>query len=342
LGQLTSVRIDNAYPVCRECKVELREVALLGSPGDPASVSEEASGSLCAVGRLSTGEYAVSGIVGGGEIFVYGPEGRVIRTIGSPGEGPGELSDWVRLVVGQEDTLYVLDGPQARLSVFTSAGAFVRSFPVLGQVRSFGLLDNGGLLFGRRSPEPEDDPFFLTSPAGEDLGRFGRESSVPRILDDHLVAPAHPGGFWTASIWRYRLHRWKAPDALEQTVTREVSWFPPDGEYVEGMPFSVPTAPTLSHIWDDGHGRIWVYSVVADPAWEPGIPLNPRHEWTRRNFDTVLEVIDLKERQVLVADRYDEILGMVCGSPMVYTVVEVEDGDTRLRIMEPKIVGLVG
>jgi hypothetical protein len=341
LGQLTSVHIDNAYPVCRECRVELREVVLLGSPGDPASVSEEISGSLCMVGRLSTGEYAVGGIVGGGEIFVYDPKGRVVRTFGRAGEGPGEFSDQVSLVVGQGDTLYVLDGPQARLSVFTADGEFVRSFSVSSQIRSYALVDNGGLLFSRRSLEPEGSPFFLTSPDGDDLRPFGRESSDPRSLNDYLVAPAHPGGFWTASVWSYGLHRWRGPDVVEQTVTREVDWFPPNGEYVEGMPFSVPAAPTLSHIWDDGNSRIWVYTVVADASWEEGIPLDPRHEWTRRTFDTVLEVLDLKERQVIVADRYDQLLGMVCGSPLVYTVVEADDGDTRLRIMEPNIVGLV-
>jgi hypothetical protein len=284
----------------------------------------------------------LSATVGGGEILVYDREGHVTRTIGRRGEGPGELGAAVRLVVGLQDTLYVMDDTQARMSVFTSAGEFVRSFPAPNRVRSFALLNNGDLLFSRKPSGREDVLFYLMSLIGEERGQFGRVNFDPLDLDDRIVAPAHPDGFWTASIWRYELRRWSAPESLDQTVTRKVDWFPPDGKYIDGMPFSIPTTPTLGRIWDDGHGRIWTYSVVSDAAWEPEIPLVPFYEWTRRNFDTVIEVIDLDQGRVVTNVRHDQVLGMVCGSPLVYTVVEAEDGDTRLQVFEPTLVVPMG
>jgi len=338
-GHSDTVRIGNNDPVCRECEVEFHEVTLLGDPTGPASVSEDAAGRDCSVGRLSTGEYVVSSIVGGGEIFVYGPDGQVVRTFGRSGEGPGELGTSVSLLVGPADTLYITDETMARLSVFTATGAFVRSFPILNQVWGSALLNNGNLLFSRRAAGIEDSLLFLTAQDGEELGRFGTVAFDPFDMDRRVVAPAQPEGFWTASIWQHELRRWSALQSLELTVTRDVDWFPPDGEYIDGMPFTIPAPPTLRHIWDDGQGRLWIYFVVADSAWEPEIPLDPRHEWGRRTFDTVIEVIDLNDGKVIVSKRHDHLLGMVCGTPLVYMVVEAEDGDTRLRVMKPTLIG---
>ncbi len=324
--------------LCPGCEIRLQEVALLGHPEDPTSVGANAAGVDCSAGRLSTGEYVVSAVVGGGEIQVYDPEGKVVRLIGRKGEGPGELGTRVRLAVGPKDTLYVLDDGQARLSVFSASGEFVRSFLVPDQVRSFALLNNGDLLFSRTSSGLEGMHFYLYGPQGEERGRFERVALDTREVDDRIVAPANPDGFWTASIWRHEFRRWGGAGSLEHTVTANVEWFPPDGRYVEGMPFSVPTAPVLSYLWDDGHGRIWAFSIVPDASWEPGIPLTPFYEWTRRTFDTIIEVIDLDRGLVVAAGRYDQMFGKVCGSPLLYTANEAEDGDTRLQILEPLLV----
>lgn len=325
-------------PSCPACEIRLRAVALLGNPRDPSSVSPNAAGSDCSLGQLSTGEFVLGAVVGGGEIFVYDHEGAMTRRIGRRGQGPGELSGSLKLAVGQGDTLFVLDNDQARLSVFESSGDFVRSFPAPNRVRSFVLLNDGNLLFHRTPSGPEDALFHLTNSDGSRSQQFGDVAQDLPELDGQVIASADPHGFWTASIWRYELLRHKSPSSLEQKVTRRVDWFPSGGKYVDGMPFSIPSPPVLKQLWDDGAGRIWVYSLVPDASWKPNIPLTPNYEWARLNFDTVIEVIDLGTGKVLAFGRYDEMLGTVCGSPLAYAVVESEDGDTRVQVFQPTLV----
>lgn len=52
----------------------------------------------CMIDSLSTGHFVVSGVVGGGQLLVYPPEGgSAIDTIGRLGQGPGEFGQSVRI-----------------------------------------------------------------------------------------------------------------------------------------------------------------------------------------------------------------------------------------------------
>ncbi len=325
-------------PTCTDCEIRLLKAALLGGPGDPSSVASDAAGWDCSLGQLSTGEFVLGAVVGGGEIFVYQREGGMTRRHGRRGQGPGELSGSLALAVGPSDTLFVLDRDQARLSVLSSSGTFIRSFPAPNRVRTFALLNDGRLLFHRTPSGPTEALFHLINSEGGDAQQFGEASREDPELDGYVIAAAEPDGFWTASIWTYELFLHRSPFSLETKLLRRVGWFPPGGKYVDGMPFSIPSAPVLKHLWDSGNGELWVYSLVPDESWEPDIPLDPRHEWARRSFDTIIEVIDLDTGEVVASGRYDEMLGAVCGSPLAYAIVESEDGDTRIQVFRPTIV----
>jgi len=290
------------------------------------------------MGRFSTGEFVLGALVGGGEIFVFQTDGQLSRRFGRKGEGPGELGGRLALAIGPSDSLFVLDNDQARLSVFSSSGDFIRSFPAPNRVRAFTRLNDGTFLFHRTPLEPTEALFHLTGSNGEAGRQFGEVSQELPELDGQVITPGNPDGFWTASIWTYELFRHESPDSVGRRLIRRVDWFPAGGKYVEGMPFSIPSPPVLKHLWDDGEGRIWVYSLVPDEAWEPRIPLTPSYEWARRNFDTVIEVIDHRSGKVLASHRYDDMLGTVCGSPLAYAVVESEDGDTRVQVFRPTLV----
>lgn len=325
-------------PNCTECEIQLRPVALLGNLNDPSSVAPDAAGRDCALARLGTGEFALGDVVGGGEIFVYGENGALSRRVGHRGHGPGELSGILQLAVGPGDSLLVLDNDQARLSVFSSSGAFVRSFPTPDRVRSFALLADGSLLFHRTPQRSGEGLFYLTDSDGGRSRQFGEVTQDLPELDGQVIAPGEPSGFWTASIWTYELFRQESPDSLEQKVIRTVGWFPPGGEYIDGMPFSIPSPPILKHLWDEGSGRMWVYTLVPDEAWKPQIPMNPTYEWARLSFDTVIELIDLRSGEVVASGRYDEMLGMVCGSALAFAVVESEEEDLRVQVFRPTMI----
>lgn len=330
--------IIDGGPACAECEIRLQTVALLGGPRDPASVAPDAAGRNCALARLSTGEFVLGAVVGGGELFVFQSDGTMTGRIGRRGQGPGELSGTLALAVGAGDTLFVLDNDQARLSVFSSAGTFIRSFSAPNRVPAFALLTDGRFLFHRTPLGPTEALFYLTDSDGKGGQQFGEVTQEVPELDGQVIAPGDPEGFWTASIWAYELFLHKSPVSAAKRVIRRVDWFPPGGKYVDGMPFSIPSPPVLKHLWDNGDGQVWVYSLVPDRSWEPNIPLSPLHEWGRLSFDTIIEVLDMGTGEVVASGRYDEMLGTVCGSPLAYAVVDSEEGDTKIQVFQPTVV----
>lgn len=60
-------------------------------------------------------------------VKVFSPEGRLIRTIGRKGQGPGEFQRVSRIVCVPGKRLLSLDGDQNRISIFTDEGSFIGS-----------------------------------------------------------------------------------------------------------------------------------------------------------------------------------------------------------------------
>ena len=63
------------------------------------------------------------------ELRIFSPEGGHIRSVGRPGEGPGEYASANGLAWLAPDTLVVIDQRGNRYSVLTSDGEYVRSVP---------------------------------------------------------------------------------------------------------------------------------------------------------------------------------------------------------------------
>lgn len=332
-------------PSCPECAIELALEATLGGDGDPASVSPGAMSIPCAAGVLRSGEYVVSQLVGGGELAVYDAAGSFVRRIGRPGEGPGEFGRDLRLVVGRGDTVHVIDNGNQRITALVD-GEPVGSFRTPSRVLGHALLDDGRfLVHDRASGRPGDDRslFTLLAPDGEATKSFGEPHAGRTELgvDQWIVASGRGGGSWTASIWDYELYRWTGADSLDHTLLREPAWFPGDPELsaqtFERMHAEDPAPPIMIHAHEDDDGLLWTYALVPDADWRPAPPEQPTPAWTRRTFDTRIEVLDLASRRVVAATRHDHQLAPICGTGLVYTVIETPTGDTRLRILRPRL-----
>jgi len=327
---------------CADCEIDLVEVAVLGDPADPASVWEGAGQAPCVVGRMNSGEFLVSAPVGGGEILVYEAEGPSTRSIGHPGEGPGEFGSHLRLTVGPGDTLYVLDEDSPRLQVLTPFGGYVRSLNFPWRVSTFALLPTGEIVIhpAPRPGSPDALPlFFLYSRSGEEIRSFGEPDKMLTELDQWAVTPAPDGGFWESNTRRYEARLRKPDGTVTRTVRRTVDWFPPDAELDPGFPMTGPLPTILHHVRDDGKGLLWVYLLRPDDDWEPPSSPEITPGSTRRMFDTVIEVLDLQKSRLVTSLRLDEWLGSACGSNLTYTVFYTESGDTRIRVLEPRLVG---
>lgn len=331
--------IVSGEPQCRDCRIELRQVAILGDSTDTSAVRPDAAGRDCMVGRLHSGEYVFSGVVGGGFLNIYGTDGKLIRTIGRKGGGPGEFRSPIRHVVGSGDSLFVVDDGSRRIQVMTSAGAFVRVFPTRDRFRGFALLPNDQLLLFRVPSNRKDNLFHQFDRDGQPVRSFGNAVQPDSALDleNWFVVAAPHGRFWTGSIWSYELRRWRAPDTLDIEVSREVDWFRSPSVFPEGVYVTVPPPPMLLHAWEDSNGKLWTYTAVADPKWAPGLKVAPSPEWQAKTFDTVIEVIDLATGQLLASTRHPSRLGIVCNSPLLYGVDETPNGDLRVSVLEPHL-----
>ena len=332
-------------PYCPDCEIELVEVGVLGDAADDTSMREDAGSAPCVVGRMASGEFLMGAPVGGGEILVYGASGPSTRTIGRPGQGPGEFGTELRLVVGPGDTVYVLDEENARIQVMSPSGDYVRSFALPARVSTFALLTTGEVLI-HPAPRPQSpDPlplFYLFSPSGEEIRRFGVPGENLSPLDQWAVSPTPEGGFWEANIRRYEANLRRTDGTVSRTINRSVDWFPPDAEVDPGFPATGPLPTILYHFWHNEEGLLWVFLLRPDEDWQPPSSAEITPQSTRQMFDMMIEVLDLENSRLVTSLRIDEWLGAVCGSNLMYTVFYTEEGDTRVRVFEPRLVGYGG
>lgn len=294
------------------------------------------------VARLSTGEFTMSGPIGGGAILVYDSSGSFTRTIGRDGDGPGEFGATTRLAVTPLDTVYAMDDSHVRVQVLTPAGDFIRSYHYPGRIGSFTLLANGDLLAFVMPSTDTDNLFHVLSPTGSPVARFGAPTLSALDLETWVVSRGGNTDFWTASVWEYKLYHWSAFDAPDDSLVRHVDWFPPNRGFPAGTYETVPPPAFLYHMWEDSQGRLWNYILVPDPHWVPGMELRPTLEWFRKTFDTVVEVVDLEARRLVASGHYDDRYGPVCGSGLMYAVIETPEGDTRVQVLIPVVVDAKG
>lgn len=96
------------------------------------------------VGKVDSGDWEMFGSINavafdaGGRLFILdagnrriaqvGSDGKLVRSIGRIGRGPGEFSRPVGLAVTKDQHLVVFDAGQSAFSVFDTAGRFIRTF----------------------------------------------------------------------------------------------------------------------------------------------------------------------------------------------------------------------
>lgn len=187
----TTRSIDESA-VCRDCEIVFRTVAVLGNDGDPGSAWHRVAGDGCMVAQLSTGDFVLGAVAGGGEIFVYDSGGRFVRGIGRSGQGPGEVQRMVRIWAGPGDTLFVADDGNNRMQVLTSRGDYVRSFPMPRPFRPFARLAMGDFVFAKSLRSAGDDMFVLMDASGREIETFSPSKSAEPDLESVLASP-RPG-----------------------------------------------------------------------------------------------------------------------------------------------------
>lgn len=351
-GQAPIERVIPDPPACGSCAIRIRPVAQLGSLHDSLS-----AGLFAVVARDAEGRFYVGPARGFGEILVFTPDGRFLRTLGRSGEGPGEFSTSIaRIDVWRGNTLIVLDRNLRRLSALTRDGELVAtlSLPFHPPMDFWPATERAVLVQGwadRDAYAGRRRPYHLYTWEQDLEASIGEEWPAPvrSALRPEVAAAPRGGDFWTARRRQYALARWNLETGrLETRLIRNASWFPADTSRTPDRPspWVVKPAPWIEGVHDAGD-RIWVIVYVSDAEWRPRAFESPEELLTPENtqlddlFDTVLEAVDPERGVVLARHRFDEAFRFVRASGekiFLYSYGLDDPGVPVIRVWNTRLV----
>lgn len=218
-----------------------------------------------------------SGFVRGGRVFIanganrevleYDTAGMLLRRIGRSGRGPGEFMTIRWIAPLGPDSLLVLDRELRRVTVFDSAGAYVRSFnltlPEAGEPQWIAEYDTGLALRYSKGVDPRT----LTD------GGIGRDSDVVILMtrnpapgaNPSAVLPAFPGRWWKRVPAAGRFHLRSIEGGASPVVAVH-----------DGVLIASSSDVQAVRRWERGH---WQISPLRGQAWDngevqgaPGVP----------------------------------------------------------------------
>ena len=308
-------------------------------------------GPLRAIVRDSRGRfYAAYGSGYGAQDFVHAPDGRVLRTIGRKGNGPGEFQSVGALIIGPADTLHAFDAIARRWSVFSPEGEYVRSAPLPAVPHSAYALGNGDILINGtvRTAESIGLPLHILSSDGAVRLSFGREQAVRRpdlsLLDLREIATPHDGRFWVLHMNEYRLEEWSLDGRLLRAYERNPAWFRPWLSMSRMSP-EVPPSPYPVGFVAVTAAHAWVITRVPAKDWSRGLR-KTRSESGREVFvpadlpavyDSMLEYLDLRSGRVVARAQTPLALGGFVDDDHLVAFSFDEDGRTFVSVWQVQL-----
>jgi hypothetical protein len=322
--------VSGPVPKCEDCLKPML-TTVLGDSGDSLSL-----GGLPRVLRGSNRYFAIAGENQPSTILLYSYQGDLQANLGRKGEGPGEVRRVWSLSPGQGDSVLVGEMGN-RLHFFSGDGNFGRTlslYPMGTQAVQF----PGGDLMVNASVMTRAGiglPLQVFSSDGEKKAAFGDDNPVlpwRPASRMRVIAAATDSSAWAVQPDLYVLQEWSKTGSRLRTVRREVEWFPePSVREERPNPAFQRPAPAVSALLQDGN-FLWVALQVADAEWVPirqeglgnAAPATP--ETLNRIWDTVIEVIDLRDGSLFAWARIDAFVRGFTAPGEVYTLREDSAG----------------
>lgn len=322
---------------CADCRIQLELVAELGSDGDTIWATPFSGAVQAADGRFIVTTTDHPGIQ-----LMYSPAGKLERTFGGEGEGPGEYQSWTAPYRGPGDSLSIIDRMMSRRTVIDSTGAPVRTHRLPARFRHATFLGSRLIVQADVStPERIGFPLHEVSPAdGEIIRSFAKvEPYEEPALDGYrLMSPAGDSGLWVAppneltfDLYDLRLNK-------VRTIRTEADWFVPHRNGLASA-YDVPPDPRTIAAWEGDDGLLWVLVRVADAEWAPREnppgEAPPTVEDGRRSADWILAAIDPGSGEQLAAAQFDSGMLKGHGDDLVYMFIERPAGGASFNAYRP-------
>lgn len=116
---------DDGDHTVRKCTTDGKVLLEIGVPGEPAPFMSGVPFHRCTHTALSPdGHLFVSDGYGNACVHKYSPDGKLIKTWGEPGTGPGQFNLVHNIVADDEGWIYVADRENHRVQVFDVEGKY--------------------------------------------------------------------------------------------------------------------------------------------------------------------------------------------------------------------------
>jgi hypothetical protein len=319
-GAQQAVSLGNTVS-CERCRLSFEPIAVVYDLDGRAGMSPPAPQSML---RTSTGNLFLTTTNPFAPLY-FDEHGTFVRTLGTPGQGPGEYNMPMWLATGPGDTVWTFDAALQRRTAWSPDGSFLITRPLPVSLPHAAVLEDGDLVMTGpvMAGVHVGRPMHRVSAAGELLNSFG--DVVPFDRAGHLpgwirrvLAPSKDGGLWASFRTEYRIERYGSDGRVRRTLERPASWFPardpakPTSLAVDGP------QPTITSIVEDEEGLVRVLISLPAAQWQQGIgerQLQPGFEAAgvyytpvldyRKVFNFMVEIIDPVSNVVVVSHRGD-------------------------------------
>lgn len=329
-------------PMCPDCRLVVDTVASIGRASDPVALSHMVFERVALGGA---GQFFVAPVFDVGSIAAFDSTGTFERTYGRPGEGPGEFQPIMALTSGPGDTIWVFQ--VGRLSRLSPAGtiAFVSNYS-MGRVWDVESVAEGLFVLSAEAHGADriGIPLHLMASDGSVVWSGGSEEGIWRadrpISSIFHLSRGTPGTFWAAPVNRYEVTQWDTNGNSQGRIRRTAEWFEPWEDFKEGEPYSTRPNPRFLDIWTDTDGLLWTMVLVADAHWSPmrerpGIGDLSLQD---RVFDTIVEIIDPDQGDLIASFRYPEVLSRFLDDGSVVRISQDAMGVVVITLVRLKYV----
>jgi hypothetical protein len=334
---VAQVRTISGPVSCPTCEIVLERVATVGDTAGPGVLT-----SYLQLYRDSRGRLYVTQETGTpGQILVFDPSGRFMRTIGREGSGPGEYRVPMAMVIAPGDTIHVFDGPNRRHSVLSPSYEVVRSMRMSSGVGFSIWLGPGRWLAAQRRNTlgTVGLPLHILDDTGVVLQSFGAappiDPQTTQIIRSIALGLTR-GQVRSAEYGRYYIEVWDTTGRRLAAFERSVDWFPRHPAPNDPAFRRYFAKSNIVAMREEAEGKLWV--VMKVQTSEADRDPNVRREGgvSIGTYATMVEIIDTRTGRLIASKRFPIELSRggawLLGEDMIYGVRETAAGFNVLDV----------
>ncbi|MEX2609452.1 MAG: hypothetical protein WEA24_05860 [Gemmatimonadota bacterium] len=322
---------------CATCRVTLDTLLVVSDEAMPGAFGIGPQVTRDPIGRWYVTSY------GAGQVFVLGPDGQHVATIGRSGEGPGEFRT-ISELAWVNGHLLAYDYRLLRRSHFDSTFQYVQGDPLPASFSSIEHFQNGtsAVAVHIATPDLVGYTIHLLDSDGASRHALGYTGDVVRPDQSANTMRRRLGlegdsVIWSAPLFKYRLEAYALDGSLRRVLTRDVDWFP-ESSGSSMYPERPPAGLTDIH-FDDRAGILWALAQAQDPDWTPPPRPGPAtQEKSNSAYDSVVEAIDVQTGEALAHIRLPDMMwGFSDQGFISHIETDTEAGVVWLRVVSPTL-----